>query len=397
VNDAARADEANVDKTSARGRVGDVFALFLKLGTVGFGGPTAHIAMIEDEAVTKRAWLPRSEYVDALAATNMIPGPNSTEMAIHVGYRRAGVAGAIVAGLAFIGPAFVLMLGLSWAYFRWQDVAAIADLFDGIKPAVIAILTVTLWRLFRSSVKDVPQLALMCIAGALAYWFTAWEPLILLAAGVIGIGLYLAERPYPTLPMRMIVPWPLLAVPTIAAAAALAWDPATLGDLASLFLRAGGLLFGGGYVLIPLVQDDVVERYGWLTNQQFLDGVALGQMTPGPIVITATFVGYGAAGFPGAIVATTAVFLPSFAFAIIASQFLDRLRGWRVAQAFLKGVGPAVVGTIAAVSAQLGRDAITDVWMAGVFLLGLALAWRYGPLPALAAAGASGIIVGRLT
>jgi len=374
----------------------EVARLFLRLGAIGFGGPTAHIAMLDHEVVERRRWIPRQEFVDALAATNVVPGPNSTELVIHIGYRRGGTAGALISGIAFIGPAFALMLVLSWAYFRWQNVASISDVFDGIKPAVIAVLTVTLWRLFRSSVKDVPQLLLMCGAGMLTYWFTTWEPLILLAAGAIGIWLYQPARLYPKLPLTSVVPWPLAVLP-VAAAAAFAWHPGTLVDLGALFLRTGGLLFGGGYVMIPLIQGDVVERFGWLTRQQFLDGVALGQVTPGPIIITATFVGYGAAGFPGAIVATLAVFAPSFVFAIAAARFLDRIRSWTWAQAFMKGVGPAVVGSIAAVSASLGRDAITDGWTAAIFVAGIALAWRFGPIPALALAGASGIIIGSAT
>jgi len=375
---------------AAPSRLPELLALFGKLGVVGFGGPTAHIAMMEDEVVVRRGWLTREAFIEALAATNIIPGPNSTEMAIHVGHRRGGVAGALVAGVTFIAPAFVMMLALSWAYFRWSNVAAIGDLFTGIKPAVIAILALTLWRLFRSSVKDVPQLAIMAAGGALAYAFTAWEPLILLGAGLVGVALYLRPAEYPKLPLAAIAPWPLLA-------AFAAWHPDSLRDLALVFLRAGGLLFGGGYVLIPLIQDSVTKQHAWLSQQQFLDGVALGQATPGPIVITATFVGYAAAGLPGALVATVAVFAPSFIFAIASSNFLQRVKSWNAATAFLRGVSPAVVGTIAAVSAQLGRSAINDGWTALLAAAGLALAWRYGPLPALALAGAAGIVIFQLT
>jgi chromate transporter len=363
-----------------------VAALFGKLGVVGFGGPSAHVAMMEDEVVARRGWMPRETFVEALAATNVIPGPNSTEMAIHVGHRRAGVAGAMVAGVTFIAPAFLLMLALSWAYFRWSDVATVGDLFTGLKPAVIAILAVTLWRLFRSSVKDAPQLVLMAAAGGLAYAFTAWEPLILLAAGVAGLLLYLRPASYPKLPLAVFAPLPVLA-------AFAAWEPGTLRDLALVFLWAGGLLFGGGYVLIPLIEDAVTKQHGWLTQQQFLDGVALGQATPGPIVITATFVGYAAAGLPGAIVATVAVFAPSFVLAIGSSNLLQRISSWSAAAAFLKGVSPAVVGSIAAVSAHLGRSAINDGWTALLAVAGFVLAWRYGPLPALALAGTGGVVV----
>jgi len=373
----------------------ELLRLFGKLGIVGFGGPTAHIALFEDEIVARRGWMPRQQFIDALAATNILPGPNSTEMAIHVGHRRAGVAGGILAGVAFIAPSFLMMLVLSWAYFRWSSVAAITDVFDGIKPAVIAILAVTLWRLFRSSVRDVPQLGLMAAGGALAYAFTAWEPLILIAAGLAGIALYVRPLAYPRLPMLAVAPWPLLGLPL--AAALFAWKPGALGDLSFVFLRAGGLLFGGGYVLIPLIQDAVTKQHGWLTQQQFIDGVALGQATPGPIIITATFVGYAAAGLSGAAVATVAVFAPAFVFAIGAGSFLQRVRSWKIATAFLQGVAPAVVGSIAAVSAQLGRDAITDAGAVAIAVAGLVLAWRYGPLPALAVAGAAGIAIGQFS
>jgi len=236
----------------------------------------------------------------------------------------------------------------------------------------------------------VPQLALMAAAGALAWAFTAWEPLILLAAGLAGVLLYARPASYPRLPAFCFAPLPL-------AAAFFAWEPGALVDLAALFVWAGGLLFGGGYVLIPLTQDAVVSQHGWLSEQQFLDGVALGQMTPGPIIVTATFVGYGAAGLPGAVVATVAVFAPAFVFAIAAGSFLDRIRSWRWAQAFLKGVGPAVVGTIAAVAAKLAPDAIDDVWRAAVFVAALAIGWRYGPVWAIVLGGGAGIAAGSIS
>jgi chromate transporter len=317
-------------------------------------------------------------------------------MAIHVGYQRAGIAGGIVAGLCFILPAFLLMIGLSWAYFRWNDVASITDVFDGLKPAVIAILTVTLWRLLKSSVKDVPQLGLMVAAGIAAYFLAAWEPLILLAAGAIGVVLYMRPQSYPQIRLPALAPSPLWLIPALAASF-FAWRPGEFGDLALVFLRAGGLLFGGGYVLIPLIQNSVTEQHGWLTQKQFIDGVALGQATPGPIVITSTFVGYAAAGVAGAVIATVCIFTPAFVFAIAGGSFLERIRSWTPAAAFLKGVGPAVVGTIAAVAIDLGDEAITNAWTAAVFAIGLALAWRFGPIPALALAGATGITIGQLT
>jgi chromate transporter len=293
-------------------RLREVTSFFTTLGIIGFGGPMAHIAMMERDAVERRGWLSRERFVDALAATNLVPGPNSTEMAIHLGQVRAGLAGAIASGVAFITPAVLLMLALSWAYARWQTVPAIEDVFYGIKPAVIALIFVTAYRLFRGSVSDWTLAAIFVASGALAYFLPGWEIAILLGAGLLGILLY---GPTIRVPRRLTA-LPLLAAP------AFAWQPGTLVDLFWLCLRTGSLLFGGGYVMIPLLEHDVVERFHWMTREQFLDGVALGQSTPGPIVVTATFIGYQAAGLPGALVATFAIFLPAFVFAILVGRFL---------------------------------------------------------------------------
>jgi chromate transporter len=364
----------------------EVTSFFTALGIIGFGGPMAHIAMMERDAVERRGWLSRERFMDALAATNLVPGPNSTEMAIHLGQVRAGLPGAILGGVAFITPAVLLMLVLSWAYVRWQTVPAVEDIFYGIKPAVIALIFVTAYRLFRGSVSDWKLGAIFVASGALAFFFAGWEIAVLLAAGLLGILLY---GPAVHLPGR-------LAVLPLIGASAFAWEPGTLADLFWLCLRTGSLLFGGGYVMIPLLEHDVVERFGWMTRDEFLDGVALGQSTPGPIVVTATFIGYQAAGLPGALVATFAIFLPAFVFAILVGRFLTAFAHAPVLRAALKGIGAAVVGTILATTVRLSRDAFVDGWTVaiGVVALILLLRWRVHSAPLMGAAALAGLAIG---
>ena len=381
-------------------RLREVIGFYARLGFVGFGGPMAHVAMMEREVVEKRAWLSRERFLDALAATNLVPGPNSTEMAVHIGYLRAGLPGAIGSGSAFVLPAFVMMLGLSWAYFHWETTPALGDLFYGVKPAVIALILVTAYRLFRAGVGDWRQFrsgagdwklaAIFVASGGLAYAFPGYELAVLLVAGVIGIVLY-GPPPRPR-------PRSVAVVALLTASPALAWDPSTLLDLFLLCLRTGGLLFGGGYVMIPLLQDAVVDRFGWLSKDQFLDGVALGQSTPGPIVITATFIGYGAAGLAGAAVATVAIFLPAFFFAVLTSKFIRVFGEVPPVRAALKGIGAAVVGTILAATARLAESAFPDAWAVAIALAaGLALArLRLSSAPLMAAVAVSGLALGAL-
>lgn len=378
------ADSSSLD-ASAPERVRELLALFLKLGVIGFGGPTAHVALMEDEAVVRRKWLDRRHFVDALATTNLVPGPNSTEMAIHIGFLRAGVPGALVAGISFILPAFVLMLGLSWAYFEYGTRAETEAVFYGLKPVVIAIIAGAVWRLARTSVTGAPHAVLFAAAFVIVLLAPGFEVLVLLGAGLIGVSLL------PRLPggRANVLVLPLLFLIAVTTR----WDD-TLLELAYVFLRTGGLLFGGGYVIIPLLEHDVVETYEWLTREQFLDGVALGQSTPGPITMTSTFVGYGAAGWSGAVVATVAVFAPAFVFATIVARFTDRLRAWKLGQDFLAGVGAAVAGAILASAVLLADDALEDVltWTIGIAALAVLTLTRTQAIYVLAA----GAIVGFL-
>lgn len=366
-------------------RIRELLLLYTKLGVIGFGGPAAHIALMEGETVVRRGWLDRQRFLDALAATNLVPGPNSTEMAIHIGYLRAGLAGALVSGLAFVLPAFALLLALSWAYFEYGDVPETEAIFYGLGPVVIAVVFIAAYRLGRSAVADAPLAVLFGGGLALTLLVPLFEPLVLIGAGLAGIALYSTRGRFTlrsfAAPAALVF---VLAVVT-------RWDD-TLLDLGWVFLRTGGLLFGGGYVIIPLVEHDAVERFGWLTRQQFLDGVALGQATPGPIVITATFVGYAAAGWTGAVVATAAVFLPSFVFAIVAARFAQALRRWTLGRHFLAGISAAVAGAILAAALVLAERALVDLLTVALFGVALAvlLSGRAQPLYLLAAGAIAG-------
>ena len=335
-------------------RLRELATLFLRLGTTAFGGPAAHIAMFEDEVVRKRHWLSHTDFLDLLAMTNFIPGPNSTEMAIHVGYLRAGWRGLIVAGVSFIVPAAVMVTAIAWLYTLWGTLPVTGAVLYGVKPVVIAIIAIALWRLGKTCLKTWPLAILAAIAaGANALGLN--ELIVLAAAGVLvgaGRGL-LRPRSLP-----MLAALPLGATTTAGAAVA-----AGLWPLFLVFLKIGSVLFGSGYVLLAFLRADLVNRLGWLTEGQLLDATAVGQVTPGPVFTTATFIGYiiGARhGWPlaGALVATVGIFLPAFVFVALSGPFLPRLRKSPLAAAFLDGLNVASLALMAVVTVQLARAAL---------------------------------------
>jgi chromate transporter len=318
----------------------EVCALFLKLGSIGFGGPPAHLAMMEEECVRKREWVDSEHYLEALAVCNLLPGPTSTQMALWLGYSRAGVRGGLLAGLMFLIPAFILLLGLSWAYMRYGVLSQAEGLLNGIRPVVIAILLSLCWRLSRSSLKDLLGYLLFGLAFALT--IERMEvALVLLGAGILGWFFYRAPSAKSDKVLGLLSPLLIgFADPRV-------WQ------LTLFFVKIGALLFGGGLVALPLIQHEVVHDRGWMTDREFLDGVAMGQVTPGPVIMTACFIGYKVAGWAGAVMATFAIFLPSFLMVLIAAPQFQRVRKWPAAQAFLKGVSPAVVGAILAACSPL--------------------------------------------
>lgn len=358
-------------------RLGEIARLFLKLGTVAFGGPAAHIAMMEDEVVRRRGWLSREEFLDYLGATNLIPGPNSTEMAIHIGHARAGWPGLLVAGSCFILPAALIVSALAWAYVRFGQLPAAEALFYGVKPVVMAVVAQALYSLGRSAVKS-RTLALVGAAALTAIAFGVSELVVLLAAGLAMVAMRAAGSTRPQTPpggtMRDIG----AAVALGAGAAAVAGvAPVSLWGLFAVFAKVGSVLFGSGYVLLAFLRADLVQRLGWLTERQLLDAVAAGQVTPGPVFTTATFVGFVMAGWAGAAVATIGIFLPAFVFVALSGPLVPKLRASPLAGAALDGVNVASLALMAAVTWQLGRSALPDPRAAAIGVVALVLLLRY--------------------
>jgi len=363
-----RAEPAPAAERSQAARLWEVAALFLRLGTVAFGGPAAHIALMQDEVVRRRGWLTQDEFLDYLGATNLIPGPNSTEMAIHIGLTRAGRAGLVVAGACFILPASLIVTALAWAYVRFGTLPAAAGFLYGVKPVVIAIVLQALWRLGRTAVKT-PALLVLGLAAVVATVLGINELWVLFGAGALmGLAAWRSGRPVAAgglLPVRAVAGTASLVALSTAV-------PLSLWKLFGIFVKIGAVLFGSGYVLLAFLRADLVVRLGWLSERQLLDAVAVGQFTPGPLFTTATFVGYVLAGTRGAAIATAGIFLPAFVFVALSGPIVPRLRRSPVAARVLDGVNVASLALMAVVTWQLGRAALVDVvtWvMAGLSAL----------------------------
>ncbi len=328
--------------------------LFLRLGLTAFGGPAAHIAMMRHEFVTRREWLTDRRFLDLLGVTNLIPGPNSTEMAIHLGRERAGWRGLAGAGIAFIAPAAVMVTVLAWVYVEFGTTPAVTWVLYGLKPVVIAIVAQAIWGLGRVVVRrwQTGLLAAVVIALGLV---GVNELVLLFGGGAVGAVLqrprWLAGR------FSGVLFAPLASVGAVAAAP----TSFSLLGMALLFLKIGAVLYGSGYVLLAFLRGDFVERMGWITESQLLDAVAIGQVTPGPVFTTATFIGFLLAGVPGAVVATIAIFLPSFVFVAAVHPLVERLRSSSVTAPILDAVNAAAVGLMTVVLVLLGRSALVDV------------------------------------
>jgi chromate transporter len=334
--------------------------LFLKLGTIGFGGPAAHIAMMEDEVVRRRRWLTHDEFLDLLGATNLIPGPNSTEMAIHIGHRRAGWKGLVVAGISFILPAVLIVMAFAWAYVRYGSIPEVKGVLYGVKPVIIAIVLQALWSLGRAAIKT-KLLAVIATAAVILTFLGLHELLVLLGGGLLVVAVRSILR---TIKGQQSLLSPISASPLIAFLQSTTTSAATasfsLGLLFLFFLKVGAVLYGSGYVLLAFIRADLVERWHWLTETQLLDAIAVGQVTPGPVFTTATFVGYVLGGTKGAAVATVGIFLPAFIFVAASGPLVPRIRRSPIAGAFLDGVNAAALALMVFVTYQLGRAAIMD-------------------------------------
>jgi chromate transporter len=348
-----------------------VAAVFLKLGVIGFGGPAAHIAMMREEIVRRRGWVDDQRFLDLVGATNLIPGPNSTELAIHLGYDRARWRGLVLAGVCFIAPAFLIVLGLAWGYVEYGETPTFDGLLYGIKPVVVAIVVMAILGLLRTAVKDA-LLAVVAFVVFVAYLLGVNE-LLLLALG--GLAVLVARRGRAWWSGRTHA----LTLPVLLATGQPLFPDPTADQLTRLFLtmlKIGSVLYGSGYVLLAFLRGDFVERLGWLTDVQLLDAVAIGQVTPGPVFTTATFIGYLVAGLPGAVVATVGIFLPSFVFVALLTRIVDHIRGRAWSAAVLDGVNAAALSLMAGVTLQLGRDALVDPLTTALCVVAALLLWR---------------------
>lgn len=345
--------------------------LFLKLGTTAFGGPAAHIAMMEDEVVRRRRWLTQEEFLDMLGITNLLPGPNSTEMAIHIGWRRAHWAGLIVAGVSFILPAFLIVLALASAYVSYGTRPMPASILYGVKPVMIAIVFQALSRLGHAALKTraLALLTIPCVAMKLCGFD---EISILLATGFIAASYPLGFRHRRSMNTRSALLPLTIVTGSVASAASFG-----LWTLFLYFFKIGSVLFGSGYVLLAFLRTDLVERMHWMTEAQLIDAVAIGQITPGPVFTTATFIGYLLQGPGGAIVATLGIFLPAFIFVAISGPLLPVLRSSQTAAAFLDAVNVASFVLLCVVTFQLGRASIVDPLTAALAIVSAVLLVRF--------------------
>lgn len=397
----------------------ELVGVFLRISLLGFGGPNAHLALMLDEVVERRGWLTKEHFLQLVGITNLIPGPNSSEVAIHIGYTQRGWRGALATGLAFLAPTFVLVVLFSWLYFRFGTVPQVEGVFWGLKPAILAVILAAGWKLAKVALEAGPEpdigdpgspvgkgslrfqrvlLLLLAFGGvATSFLLDRWEVAAMALGGVLGWGLLRGgssgasstTRPgdggTPTESSSEHPPGKsrggaagrlgLLLLPAWAPGLPSALVP--LGQLFGLTLGAGAVLFGGGYMLVALLEPFVVGSYGWLTPQQFLDGIALTQAVPGPIVTLVAFVGYGVAGVLGAAVATAGIYLPSFTAVLLVAPVLDKWRRMESVAAALKGVNAVVAGAILGVGLTLLPSALEDLWGGAILLLALVALIRF--------------------
>jgi chromate transporter len=350
------------------GALGEVVRLFLRLGFTAFGGPAAHIAMMHNEVVVRRKWIDEQHFLDLVGATNLVPGPNSTEMVIHLGHLRAGWRGMILAGLCFVLPATLIVGVLAWAYVTYGSTPQGEALMVGIKPVIIAIVLQALIKLGRTALKSALLAAIGVIT--LALYLLGVNELLLLFGGALLYWLIATLRDRGDL----FAVAPLAMLPALSAAVVAA--PFRLDRLFWIFLKIGAVLYGSGYVLIAFLRNDLVVRTGWLTDQQLLDAIAVGQFTPGPLFTSATFIGYILGGVPGAILATVGIFLPSFIFVALLTWLVPHLRRSAWTARLLDGVNVAAIGLMGGVLVQIGRAALISLPTILIALAAAAILFR---------------------
>ena len=358
----------------------EIAYLFLRLGSTAFGGPAAHIAIMEDEIVKRRQWITHEHFLDLLGATNLIPGPNSTEMAIHIGYVKAGWRGLVIAGACFIFPAIAITLLLAHLYVLFGTIPQVGRLMWGIRASIIAVVLGAVVRLGRPMARK-PAMMILGFAVIVLSILHVDEVVLLLAAGAAGLLWSIRHRVaadslrlWVFIPLALLMPWGLTTPSG-------SQDSATLTGLGLFFLKIGSILYGSGYVLVAFLQGGLVDVHHWLSQTQLLDAIAVGQFTPGPVLSTATFIGYVILGVPGALVSTLGIFLPSFVFVLITGPIIPRLRKSPLASGFLDGVNAASLGLMAAVCITLGMSTFTSPGAWIIFALSAAILLRWNPNP----------------
>ena len=348
----------------------ELAGLFLKLGFTGFGGPAALISMMHGEVVKRRRWLDDQRFLDLLGATQLIPGPNATEMAIHIGFLRAGWPGLLVAGVCLIVPAMLIVLVLAWAYVRFGYMPQAGWLLDGIKPVIIAVIAQALWELGRKTVKS-PLIAAAGITVLILSFRGVNEVALLFGCGLAVMLARNYRRLKPGALAVFALPLPGIGLPVIGA------QVFSLPLMLLYFLKIGSILYGSGYVLLAFLHADFVVKLGWLTNKQLIDAITIGQVTPGPVLTTATFIGYLLGGVKGGLLATLGIFLPSFIFVALTNPLIPRMRKSAWLGGLLDGVNVASLALIAAVIWQLGRTSSNIQLDIAVMIISLVLLIRF--------------------
>jgi len=373
----------------------EVIGLFLKLGFTAFGGPAAHIGIMHDEVVRRRKWLSEEQFLDLIGATNLIPGPNSTEMVIHIGYLRAGWPGLIAAGACFIFPAMAITTALAWAYVRYGATPQASFVLGGVQPVIIVIILQALTLLGRKALKDSLTWVIAIAALGLAL-LRINEVFVMFGGGILGMFAYAVRRGRRS-GAGAILPLAGLSLPSLASVAA-AVAPFSLGTLFLTFIKIGAVLYGSGYVLLAFLRADFVERLGWITEAQLLDAIAIGQLTPGPLFTSATFIGYLLGGPWAGVVATFGIFLPAFVFVAVSNPLIPRLRASPWTAGFLDSIIAASLGLMAAVTLQLGYAALRTplaIGLAGAAAL-LLFRFRVNAMALVGGAAVIGLLVGIL-
>jgi len=392
-----------VDNTSGRHvSLGEIARVFLKIGAMSYGGP-AIMGIMQAEIQEKRHWIDKKTFVDGLAIVNMLPGPGATQLGIFIGHAKAGIAGGVIAGLCFILPAFLFMLALAAAYLAYSTLPSMRSAFYGIGPVVLGIFAVAVYRLGRNAIKDRVRLALAVAAAAAMFLPGVGFATILLVAGCFGVFLFDSRRHgsialaivLASIAAAMVIDRLYLSTSETSSSIDWAAVPPTLWELGAFFFKVGALTFGGGLSLLAFMQEQVVVQFGWLTPQEFVDGLALGQLTPGPILMLAAFIGFKLHGISGAGICAAAIFLPSFLIMLTILPVLRRMGDLAWLKAFMRGVGPAVIGALAVSLARMAPhaapDGVTWLLLAGTVV---ALVWKnVGPMPAMLSGGAIGVFL----